>query len=294
MIPLAGQVELQRLTALDLQRACSAWLGRGLSPRTVTQHHRVLRRALEDAVAWGLLPGNPAAKAKPPRWEAPEMRALDKAEVAALLEAVRGTTIEPLVVLALATGMRRGEILGLRWRGVDLQRGAVTVAQAVQRVGGRLVAVPPKTRGSVRRVRIGPEALAALRRQRLWCQERRLAWGPAWRAEAWDLVFPREDGQPRSPNWLSSMFRRAARRAGLRPPLPRFHDLRYTFTTLQAAAGTPIHVISQMLGHSDVTTTLRIYAHVLPVQQESAAEVADRLLAGARSNPSPGRRSGRE
>ncbi|MDI3316876.1 MAG: site-specific integrase [Bacillota bacterium] len=279
--PVLGVVPLQRITPLDLERAYAEWLRGGLSARTVAQHHRMLHRALQDAVTWGLISTNPVAKASPPRWDPPEMRALDRDEVMQLMAAVRGTRIEAIVVLALATGMRRGELLGLRWRDVDLEDGVLRVAQALQRLDNGLASTTPKTRESVRQVKIGPEAATVLRRQKLLIQKARLAWGPAWQGDKWDLVFPREDGQPLSPNWLSAAFRRAVEKAGFKPPLPRFHDLRHTFTTLQAAAGTPIHVISKMLGHSDVMTTLRIYAHVLPVQQSQAALAADQLLSDA-------------
>jgi integrase len=274
---LLGGAQLQRLTALDIQRAYAA-LARGLKPATVCLVHDMLHRALADAVAWGLLPSNPADRARPPKAERAEQRALDASEIQALLEAARGTPLENLLAVAVGTGMRLGELLGLRWRDVDLKAGAVSVVQNLQRVGGGLAAVPPKTASSRRRIEIGPETAAALRRQRRWVLEQRLAWGPAWRGDEWDLVFPREDGSPQHPNSVRYAFRALCRRAGLAEPLPRIHDLRHAHATHLLAAGVPPHVVARRLGHGDVATTLRIYAHALPPQERDAAAKADALL----------------
>ncbi|MCL6522702.1 MAG: site-specific integrase [Firmicutes bacterium] len=273
-------MRLQALTPLHVERAYGEMLASGLSPRTVAHDGVILSRALGDAVRWGLIPDNPASarRAKRPRWTPREMRALTADEARAVMAAAVqaesdsiGAKYARTVELALATGLRISEVLGLRW--ADVQETAISVRQIL--ADGKTPG-PTKSRAGMRTVPLPREAQEALRRQRLWQKEQRLAWGPGWKQTGY--VFTHEDGSPIRRKTLETWYGKFIRRAGIAEPLPRFHDLRHTWATLQLKAGTPVHVVSRLLGHSSVTVTLSTYAHVLPEQQEQAAMAAGEWL----------------
>ncbi|MCL6521395.1 MAG: site-specific integrase [Firmicutes bacterium] len=273
-----ADIRLQALTALQVERALGELLAAGLSPRTAATRLTILKRALSDAVRWGLLPANPAARVKRPKWVGPEMRALDEGEAKQLAQAARtaeetgaGRKYARIILLALATGMRLSEILGLRWSDVGPRE--LSVRQGLR--DGH-TPHPPKTAAAMRTIPLADQALQALRRQRHWQLEQRLAWGPAWRQT--DYVMTHEDGSPIAERMVELWYKRWIRSVGLREPAPRIHDLRHTWATLQLRAGTPVHVVSRLLGHSSIAVTLSVYAHVLPEETVGAAETADKWL----------------
>jgi integrase len=204
------------------------------------------------------------------------MRTWTAEELRRFLEHVNSERLAALWTLAASTGMRRGEILGLRWVDVDLDRARVAVRQTL--VAGRQVATSePKTSRGRRSIALDPRTVAELRAWRAAQLEERLAWGPGYRDTG--LVFTREDGSPLHPEWLSDAFAWRIKQAGL-PPI-RVHDLRHTHASLGLAAGVPIKVISERLGHSSSNFTADAYQHVTPALEEQAAATVARLAFGS-------------
>jgi integrase len=291
LIPALGSLRLRELRPAHLQAAYAGFLapgGRkdkrkgGLSPRSVLHHHRVLKEALAQAIGWQLLSHNPADAVKPPRPARPEMRVLNPEEVSWLLEAAAGTALYALLYLALHTGLRQGELLGLRWQDIDLDRGTLHVQRTAQRLPGQGVTYrPPKSHRSSRPVSLSPEVVALLREHRRLQVEHKLRVGPAYRGLG--LVFASPLGGPMDAGNLRRAFARLLHRAAL--PRIRFHDLRHTAATLMLTAGVHPKVVSERLGHATVALTLDTYSHVLPDLQRDAAEALDRVLGPALRQP---------
>jgi integrase len=276
LVPELGRLRLDGLTPAHLAAAYDRLLGRGLSPKSVLNTHRLLHRALSDAVRWGMLVRNPCDLVDPPRAQRPAVRALDAEEVARLLAACTGDDLGPLVTVAVLTGLRQGELLGLTWDDIDLERGELRVMRAVQRVRGRgLVVVPPKTASSRRLVPLPPQAVAALREQRRRQAEARLKAGPAWADGNW--VFTTALGLPYHPSDVAHRFQRLLEHAGL--PRLRFHDLRHTTASLLLGEGVHPKVVASLLGHSTIQITLDTYSHVTPGLARQAAEALGALVA---------------
>lgn len=291
LIPALGSLRLRDLRPPHLQAAYGGFLaagGRrdsregGLSPRSVLHHHRLLKEALAQAVRWQLLAYNPADAVTPPRAARPEMRVLSPEEVSWLLEAAAGTPLYTLLYLALHTGLRQGELLGLRWQDVDLDRGSLHVQRTAQRLPGQGVTYrAPKSHRSSRPVSLSAEVVELLREHRRAQVQHRLRVGPAYKGMG--LVFASPLGGPMDPGNLRRHFARLVESAALAPM--RFHDLRHTAATLMLRAGVHPKVVSERLGHATVSLTLDTYSHVLPDLQREAAEALDRLLGPALRQP---------
>lgn len=256
---------------------------RPLSLRTVQYCHGVLHKALADAVRLEILPRNVAINATLPRIDlrdagVKEIRCWTAEELRRFLEHTQGTTHHPLWVVAAATGLRRGELLGLRWDDVDLGQHVITVRRALSVVGTDVRLKQPKT-SRCRTLRMDAFTASVLR-QRQRDQQRAEAVAGAWRNDC-NLVFTAEDGRHLDPMRITHAFRVAVRSA----PVPgvRLHDLRHTHATLLLQAGVPVKVVSERLGHAQISLTLDIYAHVLPAMD---AEAADRFASAVfESNP---------
>jgi integrase len=255
LVPAIGAVPLQRLTPGHLN-GLYAGLAEGLSAQTIHHIHATVRRALSDALRWGLVTRNVATLASPPTPERHEMATWSASELRAFLEAMAGDRLYSLWLLASSTGMRRGELLALRWSAVDLATGRVQVVESKTAAGRRSIALDPGT----------VAALKAWKRQQTVVQL-----GGA------GLVFTREDGEPLRASWVDHAFQRTIRRLGL--PVIRFHDLRHTHATIALQAGVPAKVVSERLGHSSIAITMDTYSHVIPAMQEdAAAKVADLVM----------------
>ena len=177
--------------------------------------------------------------------------------------------------MLLTCGMRRGELLGLHWRDVDLSAARLTIRQTRGMVESRVEAGTPKTRSGARTIALDPATVAALKAWKSQQAADRLLMGDGWQDRD-GLVVTEADGTPVHPQVLSRRFKAAAKRAGL--PVIRLHDTRHSYATAALAAGVPVKVLSQRLGHADVTVTLRIYAHVMPGDDEAAAAQAAAVL----------------
>ncbi len=274
ILPTLGSVLLQRLTAAQVQAFYATKLDAGASPRTVQLCHLRLSQALKQAVAWGLVAHNVCANVKPPRVVYKRSETWTPEEAQAFLSVAAADGLHPLWLLALSTGMRRGELLGLRWRDLDLDRRSLSVRQCVVIHKGAALIEEPKTSSARRVVKLPAEAVEALREHRRRQVERRLCVGSLW--EDHDLVFCTRLGRPLNPNNVARSYTRLVAIAGV--PRIRLHDLRHTHATWLLKAGQPVKVVSERLGHAKVSITLDTYAHVLPDMQEGAVDTVGGLL----------------
>jgi integrase len=276
--PAIGRVELVKLTPLHIEQAMAGLTARGLSATTVRSARTTLRAALAGAMRDGKVRRNVAALVKPPQADRPEMHALSAEQVGRLVDATQDDEYGPLFTLAVSSGLRLGELVGLSWYDIDLEARQLTVKRAAfQRDDGAYDFGQPKTKGSRRTVMLPALAIDALRRQKARQAAARLAAGSAWQ-DRHSLVFTDAVGRPVVPGHVSKAFRSVADRLGL--PV-RFHDLRHTAATLMLAAGVPMKVVSETLGHASIVVTADVYAHVTPDLKREAADAMDRVLGGA-------------
>lgn len=279
IIPALGTLPIQKLTPERLQRFYSDKLAEGCGVRTIRLCHLHINQALKQAIKLGLVSRNVASLVTQPREAPGEMQVWDATQAQAFLAVAHQSVYGPIWILALATGLRRGELLGLRWRDIDFERHVLHVRQTVGPLRGRPEFKPPKTRSSRREVSVPEAVIAVLKDHRRGQNERRLALGEVWQDH--DLVFAAANGNPINPDNVGRDFRRLAQRANV--PLIRIHDLRHTHVTLALQAGVNTKALSEAIGHSDISITLGTYAHVMPEQRLEVAEKVSVALFG----PSP-------
>jgi integrase len=274
IVPALGQVKLKALKPDRVRRLYRDKLDGGLSNRTVQLIHTVLRKALQQAVLDEILPRNVCQAVRAPRRVKKEIRPLTPEQVRTLFQVARGDRFEALYVLAVAAGLRRGELLGLRWEDVDLERGTLQVRRQLTRTKAGLAFTSPK-RGKSRSVRLTQSAIKALRSHRKRQLEEKLRLPGLW--QDFGLVFPTRVGTPMdADNLVSRSFEPLLKRAGL--PRVRFHDLRHTFATVLLSRGTHPKVVQEMLGHANISQTMDTYSHVLPDMQDGAISAMESAL----------------
>jgi len=275
--PGLGRLKLANLNAMHLQRLYRDRLDSGLSGSTVQKVHHALHKALSQAVRWNLIPRNPAGAVKAPATSAKEMHPLSAHEAQRLLEAARDDRLEAVYVLALHTGMRRGELLGLKWEDVDLEGSIVRVSRTLARTenGKRLALWEPKTKKSRRTVRLTPRAVEVLRRHRARQAEEKLKAGSVYQDQG--LVFAGKAGNLINPsNLRQRSFAPLLKRAGL--PRITFHDLRHTCASLLFQKNVHPKIVQELLGHASVAITLDTYSHMLPGMGGEAADAMGEAL----------------
>jgi integrase len=275
--PHLGAVRLDKLHAVHIQAMHSKCSDEGLSQQTLLHHHRILNVALKQAVDWGLLAANPTAGVRAPRPRRAEMQVLDRGQAQAVLaaSAAKDANLGLIVGLALATGLRIGELLALRWPDIDFETGRLSVRRTVQRITGKgLVFGATKTHRSGRAVTLGESTFKALLEHHASQAALIASSGDAYNDLG--LIFAQPLGDPYDPGRVSRAFRKLLSNAEL--PTLRFHDLRHTHATLLLAGGVHPKVVSERLGHATVSLTLDRYSHVLPGLQDEAARVIDAAL----------------
>lgn len=287
LVPNLGKVRLLELRAHHLDRMYSNIVlgrrGRPLSPSTIRRVHAVLRSALNSAVKRRLLPYSPAEQIElaPENPKRPKPWTVD--ECRTFLRDIADDRLANLYRLILFTGMRRGEAIGLRWQDVDLARACLSVEQQITEVRGRGVVGTPKTKRGTRVIPIDDGTVAMLRRHQEMQDVERTAWGPAWNDAG--LVFTREDGRPLRPEYATRHFQALAKRSCL--PAIRLHDLRHTNASLALEAGVEMKVVSDRLGHSQISVTADLYTHVNePVGRAAADKIAGALKSPVETLPS--------
>lgn len=281
VVPSLGKTPLQKVGSLAVQRLYRELQERGgvggtpLSAQTVTHVHRILNKAMRQAVRWQLIPRNPLEGVDAPTVRQKEMQTLAPEQAKQLIAAAEGTAFYGPLVVFLASGARRGEVAGLMWTDIDLDGATLTIRRSVEQVGRNLRLKEPKS-GKLRVVTIPGFLVTVLRKQKAEQAERRLLLGEAYKMDHGPLVFPNEDGTLRTPDSLTRAFARLLQKAGLTGL--RLHDCRHSFATILIEAGQDAKTVSAMLGHSDIRTTLNIYARATSEMQKEAAQKLDRLL----------------
>ena len=290
--PALGKITIARLSSADVERALSDFLQRGrpqteagksprkprrlVSPMTIRHVRSTLRMALADAERDGLVGRNAASRARPPRVPSATIAYLSATDVRRLLDATHEDEYGPLYAVAVSTGLRLGELLGLSRADIDLDSGSLAVRRSMAlRADGSYALAEPKTPKSQRTIPLPLSAAHALRRQRDRQDAARAAAGSAWQDRD-GLVFTDAVGRPLLGPRVSYSFQRAREAAGL--PQVRFHDLRHSAATLMLAEGVPLAVISEWLGHSGIAITAAHYAAVVPALRREAADAMDRAL----------------
>lgn len=274
--PRIGPRKLTSLTPLDVQSLYTRMLEKGLSARTIRYLHSVLSSALKQAVKWRLLSQNPAAFVDLPKQQPNEMICLDDSQSQAFLQEAKGKSCEPMLALALLTGMRPGEYLGLKWTDLDLQNGTVTVQRSLSRHKTDWHFEQPKTRKSRRSIPIPAEVVTLLSEHKRKQAQHKIEHADTYQDHG--LVFATRSGLPYSTRNVIDDFFKPILEAAELPNKIRLYDLRHTCATLLLLQGVHPKVVSERLGHASVTLTLDTYSHVLPTMQREATEKLRSLL----------------
>ncbi len=277
-----GNITLTQLKPEHLQRYYSEKLSEGrcdgkgaLSPQTVRHHHVTLHNALQSAVKWGLLSRNPADAVSPPRFQRPEWHTLNEDDIKILLEAAKVTPYYALFYLALFTGMRRSELLALRWCDVDLLLCQLYVTRTLHQLrDASIVYRAPKTAKGRRMITLPPSATLVLREHKEKQEVTRVILGIPLIDD--DLIFSDLNGKPLLPNTVTHAWIKLVRRTGLGGI--RLHDARHSHASLMLKAGTHPKIVQERLGHASIVITLDTYSHVAPGLQEAAAARFDELV----------------
>jgi integrase len=274
LIPGLGQHRLDKLTRVHVDDFLSKKLSE-LKPRTVYHLRAVLRTALNRAVKDGRILRNAAALTDPVDVPEEPRRFLTTDEAKAILEAAKGERLEALYALGVNIGPRIGEALALRWQDVDLDAGKLSIVYNLQRVRGKLdPTVEPKTPKSRRRVSLPLAVVDALLEQQARQRKEKVRFRPLWQDS--DLIFTTQIGTPLDPSDVSREFRAFLVRNEL--PVVRFHDLRHAAGSIMLKNGVPMHVVSRILGHATIATTVNIYGHVEDEALDDAAATQGRAL----------------
>jgi integrase len=283
LVPELGRVRLAKLTPQQVQSLLNRKLAEGLSPGSVHHLRAVLRRALNQAMRWDLVPRNVATLVDPPRIPRREVHAMTPVEARRLLALVSSDRLGALYAVALVVGLRQGEALGLTWDDVDLEVGRLTVRRALQRVNGRLQFVEPKSSRASRTIALPPTIVAELRAHRVRQLEERVWAGARWHEHG--LIFASSIGTLDGMN-VTHRLQRMLKDAGLSPM--RFHDLRHASASLLLAQGVHPRVVMEILGHSQISLTMNTYSHVIPSLQVEAAARMEELLGQREAVPEAG------
>ena len=277
--PNIGKIPLEKLTSLELQKFYKKLLekgrvdrleskhqAKGLSPKTARNLHQIIASAMKLAKEQRLILADPTEGCALPRLEHREMQTLPVEQLQSFLREAKDSGMFELYYLELATGLRRGELLGLKWEDIDLERGDLRVRRQIARINGEVVEAPLKTKNAYRTLPLAEDTVSIL------LEQKEKVGGSPW-------VFPSPTGGPISPDSVLHMLHRVLKRAGL--PRIRFHDLRHTFATLALQNGVDVKTVSGMRGHFSAEFTLDTYAHVTTASQRQAAKTMGSVLSGS-------------
>jgi len=272
LIPALGYIRLQKLTPQQVQAFYREKLHEGLSQKRVKGIHSILHKALENAVKWNLVGRNVCDLVESPIPRRHEIQPLTQEQAQCLLKAAHEHKLEALITVAIMTGMRRGELLGLHWQDIDLERGSIQVRRSVNRISTYgLVVSEPKTTRSRRKITLPAFVIDVLKQHFARQQDMKRAAGDLWRET--DVVFCNLYGGYIEPSNLHGWFKKLLKSAEL--PNIRFHDLRHSAATLLLGMGVHPKIVQELLGHSTISMTLDTYSHVLPSMQQEAMSKLD-------------------
>lgn len=277
IVPAIGTIQLAKLTPLHVQHMMRDMTAKGLSPRTVQYARAILRRALGYALKWSLVTRNVATLVDPPRSVRKPVQPLtgDQARTFLAYAKQHDDRLWPFFTTAVMTGLRQGELLGLRWTDVDLDAGTLRVRHTLQRIDGAWQFVEPKTRRSARTLSLPASVVAALRMQKDRQGFERKTAGQLW--QDWNLIFTTPKGTPLEPSNLNGRLHKLLDGAGL--PRQGMHSLRHCCASLLLSQGIPARIVMEQLGHSQITLTMDTYSHVMPAMLRDAADALDSALA---------------
>ncbi len=277
ILPVLGNFQLRDLKPEHIQQLYNQMVKNEYGLRTVQVVHSVIHRALVHAVKLGSIPRNPDDATTPPKPKTVEMQFLDENQVQQLLitAKARNDRLFALYHLAIATGMRQGELLGLKWSDLEWEQGLLQVQrQLTIKKGGGFEFTAPKTKSGIRRIDLGENTLRILREHRQQQLVQMQMAGETWQEN--DLIFPSEIGTTSDRDNIRKDFKRLLKEAGL--PAIRFHDLRHTGASLLLNNGIPVIIVSRRLGHARPSITLDVYGHLMPGKQKEVAMLMDQLL----------------
>jgi len=273
--PFLGGLALQNLSLLGVENYYSLLQERGVGIRTIQIIHNILHSSLEKAVRYGMIGSNPTQGATLPVYRFDEMQVLSKEQVRRFLASANHSSSYALFHLALVTGMRMGELLGLKWSDIDWDSGTITIQRQKQYVPGvGWSLVEPKTRFGRRTIKVGESTQRNLQTHKGSVDKQKGNTGKHW--TEMDLVFPNSVGKPRDASNIRLEFNQVLDQAGI--PRIRFHDLRHTAASILLNHKIPVIVVSRILGHSRPSVTLDLYGHVLCDMQDEAANVMESAL----------------
>lgn len=275
LTPALGALPLKHLGPEHVQRCLNDLSASGRAPRTVQMVRDVLRMALEHALRLGAVSRNVAKLATAPRVPHKEVQPLSVEEAKAFFKSVENHRLAGLWECAVWTGLRQGELLGLRWSDVDLDKKELRVSRALQYVAGKFSLVEPKTARSRRTINLTEAAVAVLTRHQASQAQEQLLAGADWNA-SWNLVFATRRGTPLEGSRINRDLKKLLKDAMLRPQ--RFHDLRHTCASLLLASGVSPRTLMEWMGHSQISLTMNTYAHVMPAAKQDAADKLSALL----------------
>lgn len=280
IVPAIGNIELEKLNPVDINKFYGKLQDENLSSSYIHSIHSLLRSALKKAIQWQITNRNIMSGVEPPRLEKTKIQTWTIEDIQTFLDASRENVCHIGFVLAAFTGMRRGEVLGLRWGDVDLENKKLTVAQSVYWIPGEgVIFQEPKTENSVRQIALSENVVKELKKRKAEQAQHKLLLGPGYKDH--DLVCCWEDGSPIKPRNFLEHFERMIKAADV--PKIRFHDIRHTHATLLLKMGENIKVVSERLGHSRTSTTSDIYTHVLPDMQQGAADRFESAFEGKKN-----------
>jgi len=275
ILPIMGHMRLQEISPAHVKQLYALKKEEGRGARTIQLIHTTLYNVLKQAVQEGILGRNPVEVVERPRVEQSEMQILTEEQIHQFLIAASGSTFEAIYYMALATGMREGELLGLKWSDLDRNKGILFVQRQLQQIIGQgYVFMPPKTKAGRRQIKVGPASLKQLDAHRTRQALERSNAGARWREN--DLMFPTTIGTPLDYKRVTKEFKHLLKLAGL--PSIRFHDLRHTSLNALMEMGTPVNTVQRRGGHAKPSTTIDIYGHATARSQEIAAEKIEELI----------------
>ena len=272
LIRAIGNKSLKALTPADFQSIYSAMLKQGRATSTINHTHVVAHSSLDEAVNWGLIPFNPTDRVKPPRVVSPEIVPPSREDALKLLNAAAGDRLKALWWFISLTGCRKGEAIALKWSDVNWDRRTIVIRRTAVSDGGLLSIHDAKTVKGRRNLALSEYLVSLLREHQDSQRLEQELYGKEWNASGW--IFPSEKGTLLWPSNVNRRFRLLRERAGL-PGALRPHDLRHAMATAWITAGVPVKVVSERLGHANISITLQIYGHLLPHMQAEAAERMD-------------------
>lgn len=273
IIPELGNIKLQKLTPQQVQAFYSKKLKQGLAPKMVNNMHGVLHKALDNAVKWNIVSRNVCDAVSPPRIPRKEQQILNKQQALNLMQHVKEHRLEANLMIALTTGIRRGEMLALRWSDIDFEKGSVQIQRTVDYIPHYgYVETEPKTATGRRKIMLASFVVETLKVHRIQQQEDKEKVGEHWIEK--DLVFCGLHGDYFNPNYLLRIFKKVLVEAGL--PHMRWHDLRHSAATILLSMNIHPKIVQEMLGHSTINMTLDIYSHAIPSMQKDITDGWDK------------------